>query len=474
MIIKNATSNCAVSEYGQWFKDTQPTRGPFYKPKDLLASKGDIDLHTINNTDYVAHDVTPRKIKEPEKYVPKSGKIELVTEYDGHYLGEKAPPSKIPAYLRSVTQSIPLGKLASESVQRADFQEWKTERQKLINNSSEYMYSPPKSPFTATSIHRADFQRFNQPPRPTGRRPDQIDTSNLSMNFETTQNRDFRKYSLSVKHLKRKDEYRPPSKPFKGNSFLREDFPFHKDARKASIYKPISTVLKSESPLQSKTTSNEDFRNWPIEPLKKKDKEIYSKPQGEMDLKPTSHDYCYFGMEGIPAKSARPKTKLRTGREGQFDGTSSYSACFKSWEISPAKPIKHHDELRRSAPGTLKFTENSEHRHEYKRFNTAPARIFKPKSILFKTDNKLESKSLYSFDFDGTKGPECLSDKLLKGNISGYNFQDDPDTGHRFVIKMQSNENEPVVPKPLPPIAGTSEFMTSSPLNVNTTAVITA
>eukprot|EP00794_Sanderia_malayensis_P009975 gene9975-10998_t len=438
VINKTNFDNCKVSEYGDGFKQTQPKRGPFHRQKDLLIPKGDVEYKTVNNDDFIAHDLEPRKIKEPEKYMPPTGKMDVASEYVSHYNGEIAEPAKMEPYLKTVTQAVPTGKMQQETSNKMDFKRFSTttRQQPILRDKT---YSPPKSPFTSTSIHRADFQRFNDPPRPSARQPDKISTKGQSIILSTSYNDEFKRHSFSNTSniVKKRGDYRPPSKPFDGNSLMQSDYTSHLTAKKADIHKPIATVFKSDRPMERETTNLEDFKSWPVKMKEPRKKEEYKKPDGEIALKPTSSDYKYFGSAAIPAKSARPKTKLRTGRDGMFDGTSNYSTDFQVWGSVPVLPVKLKDELTRLS-GEVKsdLRNTSEHKEMYKRHNTAPARIFKPKATVFQTTDAMLNKTMYSIEFGAKPVVACAGERLLK-NPSGIQFEDDWDTGHRFVIDRQ-------------------------------------
>ena len=463
MIVKTGKDNCKVSVYGEVFQNVKPKRGPFHRPKDLLVSKGNIEFETTKDEDFVQHPLPEWKPKEPEKYVPPPGKMDVDSEYHSHFLGERAQPAKIPPYLKTVTQMIPSGKIEGDTTNRADFK-LRSAQARCMPVSRDDKYTPPKSPFTHTSIHRADFLRFNQPKRATGRQPDKIDMKGHQMHLDTSHSLDFKRYSIvKNKVIRRGDEYQPPSGPFDSDSLMRTDYQKHSGARKADIHNPIDTVFKTDERMERMTTNLEDFKTWPVEAVKSKHKQKYEQPEGEMVLKSTSMDYRYFGNEAKPAKSARPKTKLRTGRDGVFNGTSNYSNDFKVWASLPALPIKAKDELIELSPRRTKFDSNSEHREEFRRFNTAPARIFKPLTSVFKTDESMASKTVYNSEFAGRQHPTCPSERILGGEIAGMRFEDDEDTGHRYVIgKIRFGSNDSGIGEQAPNPQGRSSFARSS------------
>ena len=453
--------NCKVSEYGEVFQKTKPAkRGPFVRPADLLSSKGEVEYNTVHADDFVSHHVEQRKIKEPEKYVAPQGKMDVDTEYHAHYLGERAIPAKRPMYLTSVTQRIPSGELQKDTTNKSDFRKYSSvERSVPISNVKQY--TPPKSPFTATTLHRADFQRFNQPPQPSARQPDKISTRGEPILLDTSHKSEFKRYSISKKNeVPKKEEYRPPSKPFDGNSLMHTDYISHLSPRKAEIHKPVDTVLKSDQPMERQTTNLDDFKNWPVKTYTPKVKQDYKKPDGQMTMMSTSSDYKNFGVLATPARSARPKTKLRTGRDGMFCGISNYSTDFKIWGSTPALPVRINDELTKIGYGTFDYVATSEHKDAYKRHNTAPARIFKPGTSVFRTKDAMGSSTVYASEFDGRPGPLCPSDALLKGTLAGISFQDDEDTGHRYVIGSISSNS--ILKSVLPSIADSKSTAASS------------
>lgn len=434
VINKTEAERCKVSEYEDVFTHIRPKRGPFIRPKDLLLSKGNIDLTTISKEDYVTQPLPEKKVKEPVAYIPPSGTMDIDSEYHSNFQGEISPPAKIPQFLRSVTQKIPSGKMQGNTTTKMDYRKHSTVvRSMPVSRGNKY--TPPKSPFTYTSIHRADFQRFNEPKRPTGRQPDKIDMKGLPMELETSHCSEFKRHSIKKNEIvRRSDEYDRPSGPFDGDSLMHTDYVWHADAKKAKREKPVTTVFKTNDQMERTTTNLEDFKGWSVEAPRPKPKQQFQQPEGKMYLNPISTDYKYFGIDAKPAKSARPKTKLRTGRDGAFCGTSNYAADFKPWMSLPAIPIKLQDELTTLSPRKTKFDANSEHRESYKRFNTAPARTFKPGTHVFKTEDAMANRTTYNCEFDGKPPPQCPSERILKGDIANIRFEEDFDTGHRYVI----------------------------------------
>lgn len=423
-----------MSEYEDVFTNIKPKRGPFLKPKDLLLSKGDIDLSTVSKEDFITHPLPEKRVKEPLTYIPPDEIMEIDSEYNSNFRGEISPAAKIPQFLRSVTQRVPSGKMQSNTTSKMDYRKHSmaTRSIPVVRGNK---YTPPKSPFSYTSVHRADFQRFNEPKRPTGRQPDKIDMKGLPMELETSHCSDFQRHSIKKNDLiRRSDEYERPSGPFDADSLMHTDYVWHADAKKAKREQPITTVFKTNDQMERTTTNLDDFKCWSVEAPKPKAKQQFQQPEGKMYLIPISADYKHFGGEGKPAKSARPKTKLRTGRDGVFCGTSNYTADFKQWMSLPAIPIKLQDELITLSPRKTKFDANSEHRESYQRFNTAPARIFKPGTHVFKTEDAMSNMTTYQSEFDGRPPPQCPSERILKGKISGIQFEEDIDTGHKYVI----------------------------------------
>ena len=434
VINKTDTERCRVSEYDDVFKNVRPMRGPFIKPKDLLLSKGDIDLTTVNKEDFITHPLPEKRVKDPVTYIPPSDIMDIDSEYHSNFRGEISPPAKIPQFLRSVTQRVPSGKMQDHTTNKMDYRKHSnTTRSMPVSKGDKY--APPKSPFTYTSVHRADFQRFNEPKRPTGRQPDKIDMKGLPMDLETSHFSDFKRHDIKKNDIvRRSDEYERPTGPFDANSLMHTDYIWHADAKKANREKPITTVFKTNDKMERTTTSLEDFKCWSVEAPKPKAKHQFQQPEGKMYLNPISADYKYFGSEAKPAPTARPKTKLRTGRDGAFYGTSNYAADFKQWMSLPAIPVKLQDELTTLSPRKTKFNANSEHRESYRRFNTAPARIFKPGTHVFKTEDAMSNVTTYQSEFDGRPPAQCPSERILRGKMSGILFEEDIDTGHKYVI----------------------------------------
>ena len=167
-----------------------------------------------------------------------------------------------------------------------------------------------------------------------------------------------------------------------------------------------------------------------ISPPKAKEPEQYKKPKGNMDCRTTQKDYGDFGSKGIPAKNARPRTKLRFGREDLMDDTTNYGASFqwKAQRVVHSKgPAVKNEIFPAPVPGTA--TERSEFLDSYRRFQVMPSKMFRDNSSLFKSSDRVASSSVYDVEFKWPK-VNCPSDALMRGSAR-FAFDHETESGHK-------------------------------------------
>lgn len=421
------------SEYKTSYQPGQRSRGPFLRPADLLVSKGDIDKDTTHKVDFVPFEVRPPKQKEPEKYVPNPNPFETVSEHQDHYRGVRTIPAKIPPYLRGETMRAPSAKVVYKSISHDDYRGWTPQIQRVQRSNS---YVPPTDRFKETTVHRQDFQRFTQPPRPTGRQPDKIRYEG-PVSSVTHYRTDFTNKEIPQRYERKREERVPPEEPFNSNSVFKEDFVDFRGAPKAPMFNPVSDLFKSSDPMQQETTKNEDFKSWEVSPRKQKEPEKYKTPDGAMNCQTTHMDYAHFGKKAVPARTARPRTKLRFGREDALDDKTNYGLSFK-WFYEPvvhSKGPRIKNEI--FPPIQEKGPEKSEFLDKYKRFTVIPPKMFRDRSSLFKTSEGLAKDTVYDDDYVWPR-VSCPSDALMKGKGT-FVFDHETETGHKVFETISEN-----------------------------------
>ena len=176
--------------------------------------------------------------------------------------------------------------------------------------------------------------------------------------------------------------------------------------------------------------------------------DVYKKPKGEIEIMPISRDYSNHGVLGIPAKSARPRTKLQRGREFPFNATTSYSMEFQQHDTSQRSILKQNardgnDIFPKSTEGPEAAAATSEFLDKYKRHQAAPARMFKDNSTLFKTSASFADTSLYKDQFKGER-IECPTESLLRNDKVGlFTFDHVNEEGHK-VYEISPRRSEPL------------------------------
>ena len=442
-----------MTEYKGRFEEISPKRGPFRRPVDLIKREGKTNSDTTNRTSYLPHKVEAPKQKEPETFVPNPHRFEAISEHHENYKHLEGVPARIPPYLKSTTMRKPSAKIHYVSTKQDDFKTYGASTCRRPDAvTREKPYRPPSKPFQGTSIHRQDFTRFNQAPNPSARQPDKLNFGDNPVNFQTT-NRSFHKPLPNVIRMRPVERHSDdsavslPKSAFASKSVFRSDFVDHKAIKSAHMFKPASLLFKTDDAMDSETTQGNAFKVWPVSKQERRAPDVYKKPEGLIEIKPTSSDYAHHGAQGIPAKSARPRTKLQRGREFPFNPTTSYSVEFKIHEKLPARERLKRDrtdgneifpksEENGATVGTSEFLD------KFKRHQVAPARMFKGNSSLFKTTANLSDTTLYAEQFRGER-IECPSERLLRNdNFGAFSFDHVTEEGHKvYEISPRGADN---------------------------------
>ena len=239
-----------------------------------------------------------------------------------------------------------------------------------------------------------------------------------------------------------------PKTAFTSTSVFKADFVDHKAIKSAHMFKPESHLFRTNETMERQTTQADSFKVWPIASRQRKAPDVYKKPEGEIEIKPISHDYSNHGGLGIPAKSARPRTKLQRGREFPFNSTTSYSMEFQKHTNPQRATLRQNgrdgnDIFPKSTEGPEAAAVTSEFLDKYKRHQAPPARMFKDNSTLFKTSASFADTSLYKDQFRGER-IECPTESLLRNDKAGlFTFDHVNEEGHK-VYEISPRRSEPL------------------------------
>lgn len=239
-----------------------------------------------------------------------------------------------------------------------------------------------------------------------------------------------------------------PKTAFTSTSVFKADFVDHKAIKSAHMFKPESHLFRTNETMERQTTQADSFKVWPITSRQRKAPDVYKKPEGEIEIKPISRDYSNHGGLGIPAKSARPRTKLQRGREFPFNSTTSYSMEFQKHTNPQRATLRQNgrdgnDIFPKSTEGPEAAAVTSEFLDKYKRHQAPPARMFKDNSTLFKTSASFADTSLYKDQFRGER-IECPTESLLRNDKAGlFTFDHVNEEGHK-VYEICPRRSEPL------------------------------
>ena len=235
-------------------------------------------------------------------------------------------------------------------------------------------------------------------------------------------------------------QYQQPNEPFDAASLMHTDYrPFSKTTRSHPVNRDNN--FASDEPVSADTTHNTDYKPWKFKKfVTSKGKNEYRPKSGQMDLHTTNDDYKNFDNRRPYIHKPGPD-QVHFGDSHEM--VTVYKEGFKKPRIpssSKQRPLWNRNNIYK--PCADPFNEVSEFTDNYKRHNTAPAKMIRRESGLFDKDVEPSFKTSYREQFQHRKLPECPTDKIVGSNYSGYKLRDDFHSGHRYLIKMEDSDDD--------------------------------
>lgn len=421
---------CVVTEYKDTYKkfdNYEPIR-PIIPDSTRQAGNKPFDATTTYSNVFVPHDSVPIPKREPDKYIRPDGQFEGTSSYQKDFFpkARQAVQSAKPQYNRPENKPFD-----SSTVHKETYQPWE-----LPSHS----YKVPKSAIRlpdARFEHKTTFQKDYQghkghtgrtqinPPEPT------LTVGAGQMGEETTTRADYTK-----KDAKPEKSAKPPhvistrDVPFTSDTTVQNDYQW-RDGLPAESCRPVQTSSRSNQPLDAATTHNSTYKAWQV-PRRTawKPDSGWQAPKDSFDHK-TTFQQDYMEKAVMPAKSARPD--YNRPKPGDFDSMTTHKNEFKQWDTAPRRSYRPHTGM----PGKKsKFDGKTTFQSDFKGFQNARPDLCIPKEggVSLNVGDQ-DFGTSYADTFLGERPPSCPAKYLeLRPNMRsqhGFTYQQDLN-GHQY------------------------------------------
>ncbi|XP_013413580.1 stabilizer of axonemal microtubules 2 [Lingula anatina] len=418
-VINRGGTPCLISEYNTNYLGRFVPPRPSLKPKtEAMHSSGPMADKTTNRVDYVKHPTERPYVHQPEVYKPVEGEMDMTTSYRKEYIGRPIEPAK--AVKRDGQRKVE-GKFEGEPTYRTDYRKWALPK-KMVHTQEPWM--PPTAKMDGNSTFQHDYIRHNIPVTKSCKPEEAAMMSEAPLEDMTGYREAYNKKPIPPKYVRDKPTWQPPTMAFDGLSTNKRDFQ-GKKAPRAPSQKPDQSAFISDQPFKGTTTCREDFKRWPVERPFVHEPEQWVKPQGEMDLRSTTH--LEFTKKPMDRTLAKAKPEWRPS-SAAFDGSTNYNHDYRKWNLgNRPRPTMKPDYVPNNAPfeGISTFTAH------YIPKNAAPARSCKPDQSAFMSSAPFEDGTMYRMEYVKKKSSICPA-AILDTSQSSYRYRDQDERGHKW------------------------------------------
>ncbi|KAM4602690.1 stabilizer of axonemal microtubules 2 [Polymixia lowei] len=430
---KGNTKTCVLTEYAEKFPGYRGVYHPSQsmKPKPALdhtRDKGRMDGTTTFKTDFIAHEVKRRPGRQPVEYKPYSGKIDLGTTYNQEFNPYDLQPF-FPVRPKEKTYAVQ-AKLDTIPTYKDDFRQWDVGKRQLTK--PEHNYQPPSSKFASSTTFKEDFIPRMLAPRESFKPPNVAKLSDVPFEGVTCNQLSFVQHPVEPRFVRPPETYKPSSQPLQTLTTSRQDFQGLSGELSQSC-KPspnkYSSLAASAAPFQGSTENKEKFKEWPVSLPQLHKPEEYISPTAHMDLSTTSAaDYIKHHIQ--PFISARPYLPPKRS-SAPFQNCTTMREDFQHWGTHVRQPIaKKPEEMHKSSGKIEDLTTFRAHftPHELK-----PNMSFKPSNQPMRTGAPMEDSTMYRTEFTPKRISVCPASFE---SPPGYVFEESDDRGHRYFRKL--------------------------------------
>ncbi|GFN88636.1 stabilizer of axonemal microtubules 2 [Plakobranchus ocellatus] len=289
----------------------QPMRESFKPDQTPLMSDVPFDDSTTMHRDFRPHEVKPREQQAKAVYQPPPGEMDLVTSHTSHYTGHEAhkrDPVNRPGSSGLLKGA---GDMNTLTTHQNDFIQRPLQKRENMRPTESYLR--PVDPMDSETTQRADFYQRQIAPTKSFRPSNVPVISDVPLDTRTGYQDTFVPHKITPRQIRPRETHKPPSAQFEDRTTVRDSYQGHTQAKRDS-FRPDRQAVQSDAPFEANTTMNNDFRPYDVQLPKQHVRDVYQRPEGEMDLT-TTHTSNYR-----PHNQARRGATDRPGSSGLLRG----------------------------------------------------------------------------------------------------------------------------------------------------------
>ena len=434
-LMYRSTQPCVLSEYTTQFKRYQARPRPSLRPEQKAIPRDvPMECKTSNKQDFVAHPVTPLRIKPPAVYKPTNGEMDCSSEYKLQFLGKWAVPvAQIRPKEAKKTDTQPF---THKSTQSVDFVAFPVSPREIHGTKNSYV--PPKEPFDGASTIQSDFVDFGRVELTQSLKPpQQAKISTDPFEGSTSYRTSFTPMHMPERFQQPRAVYVPSGKEFFSETTVKADFHTHPGAKPSKTMKPPQNAVRSDTPFDGITTSKQSYKSWELPARHSRPPTTYTPPTERFATQSTFRtDFPDYGRV-LPPKSLRPPQKVQ--QVASFEGLTTQRLDYKAWkDVEQQTPIRRE---KKYEPPTKKFDATSTFKDHYRGSFVPQAQSAKPAEKPYSRSGKAEYNTSYGDSYAKTCYKPCPSAALLVDSHKLPQFvysHQDAASGHKFFMPKEN------------------------------------
>ncbi|XP_046553997.1 uncharacterized protein LOC124263411 [Haliotis rubra] len=426
-----------------------------YKPSgEPYRSNVPLDGTTTARNDYQEHKIEPRKVVVPEPYRKPDGSMDFSTINQQQFTSKASPRETIKRQESSHIMEMK-GKFEGSTRYNADFVSHGVHPRETVKKSQDYV--PPAVKMEGNTTNRMAFTEKSIEPRQSFKPPTDVPKLDIPFDGRTGYSDTFVGHEIQPKQLKAKSEYIAPATKFSGSTTTGDSYK-GVFAPKQQSYRPSMEPYTSGVPLEGTTTAKQDFKAHKVEPRWVKERQAYTTPEGGFDFNTTNR--INFTAKDTPRQQTvtKPLSSGVMKSGGQFEGSTSYGADFKTHDLA-SRPVKKNPEYVSPA---VPMASDTTSKRDFTEHTLTQRQNFKPTHTVQKSQEPFMGSTGYRDTFKEHQ----LSQKTIKQKEE-YNYPKEP--FHGVTTNMQDFTGT-TVPKRTALKPAENTLRSSAPVESTTTA----
>ncbi|XP_033126517.1 stabilizer of axonemal microtubules 1-like [Anneissia japonica] len=446
---------CNLSEYQHAYKSWpwQPPRESMRTTinKSTTVPSVGTELATTYQKTYVQHKTNRLDKKSRAIYQPPATKLNVVSTYDIDFTEKKAVPAQsFKPKEKKVAFSKPFEHTSVTQATYTPFDRDEIDYCKTVaNKPEENLKTGSKETFTATTTVQDDFrQHENVSPAKSMRPIEKPLASKEPFTAETIHHAEFTPKTTEPAVMVKPQEQLTKgqkSSPFDGQTTFRRDFPEHKNHKREQSYKPRALYVENETKFDGQTTQRSAYKAWAVQPkayvpwAEKNKTGPYIKSKF-MNVTSYQNDYknpeILMTLSKCRGEPCRYDDNLGAGEPVPFEDSTQYKMSFVAWEN--AKPATSYKIVQEYKIPTTPLMGKSVFQSQFLGAPAKPAKSCRPDPRPRTSSGMLSMKTTYNTTYQGKRPHSCPAQRLGE-NDSDYKHVKDGATGHKFYIQTSKN-----------------------------------